>query len=573
MWTVIKRRLTRPVDCASQFRNFSASSVVESSALSVLPSAKSEPADLYINPICMQMDKMILKANAAEDILTILVTHRGALFVQNLVTAIDSLADLSLREIPFSTTRKMKFPDQYEEVQRDRLLTDPRYSLLVRDLIEYSGKLDIASIQRILESLQSLNHCHYKLFGAVLRRLYSMEIPPADLSSAISIGCSLEWGGFGRAETFYNRLGDHLISGIQSLSTLDFVNAVTMYSKLPKIYPELLHRFSLETCHRIATLSDRHIGYLSLALSAYGGDVVPSVKSAIRSAANELCNRIDSADLRDLVRLAISLRRTNIGHIPLLTKSLNRFVAELEVVRSQRERLDPSLATISDLSQLVDACAHFGIGDPGQLSAVILPHIQDSVDVVTEEASIRILHTLARFPSAITPSTVPIVNLLIRKIGSTSSTSWEKQKIKLMFIWFSKCMRFPISCDSEIRRFIIDQCLNQYLVARRGYMVPFPEDSKILWDMIVEAGLSDFAEFNSWVPNSPFHADILIREHRVAVLVLSQFDSLNPSVPVGTDAIQCDLIRNLGWEVVAIDRRKIRDHPNIDQIRQFLVHR
>ncbi|ANQ09937.1 Uncharacterized protein PCOAH_00045530 [Plasmodium coatneyi] len=47
---------------------------------------------IYVNEICMQMDKSILKCQTYEDILSILITHRGALFLQNLITAIRMLA-------------------------------------------------------------------------------------------------------------------------------------------------------------------------------------------------------------------------------------------------------------------------------------------------------------------------------------------------------------------------------------------------------------------------------------------------------------------------------------------------
>ena len=89
-------------------------------------------------------------------------------------------------------------------------------------------------------------------------------------------------------------------------------------------------------------------------------------------------------------------------------------------------------------------------------------------------------------------------------------------------------------------------------------MVPFPDDSRILWQLVSDAGLASNALFNEWIPNSPFHADVLIPERRVAGMVLSQFDALNPNQPVGTDALQCELIKQLGWEVFPIDRKQIR---------------
>ncbi|KAI4836722.1 hypothetical protein MKS88_004525 [Plasmodium brasilianum] len=53
---------------------------------------------IYINEICLQMDKKILKCQTYEDVLSILITHRGALFLQNLITAIRMLAGLVVEE-------------------------------------------------------------------------------------------------------------------------------------------------------------------------------------------------------------------------------------------------------------------------------------------------------------------------------------------------------------------------------------------------------------------------------------------------------------------------------------------
>ncbi|EDL46098.1 hypothetical protein, conserved [Plasmodium vivax] len=53
---------------------------------------------IYVNEICMQMDKSILKCQTYEDILSILITHRGALFLQNLITAIRMLAGFVIEE-------------------------------------------------------------------------------------------------------------------------------------------------------------------------------------------------------------------------------------------------------------------------------------------------------------------------------------------------------------------------------------------------------------------------------------------------------------------------------------------
>ncbi|EER11571.1 hypothetical protein Pmar_PMAR008552, partial [Perkinsus marinus ATCC 50983] len=43
----------------------------------------------YLNPICQQMDAKLRKLKTTEEILTAIITHRGVMFVQNLVTAVE----------------------------------------------------------------------------------------------------------------------------------------------------------------------------------------------------------------------------------------------------------------------------------------------------------------------------------------------------------------------------------------------------------------------------------------------------------------------------------------------------
>jgi hypothetical protein len=507
----------------------------------------------------MQMDKMILNASNPEDVLTILVTHRGALFLQNLVTSLGALADMSQQSVPFSKAQKFKFPEQFEETEKDKLLSDPRYTLLNRDLIDFSSKLDLESIESIMHALQTLNHAQYKLFGSLLRRLYSMEIQVQDIPTAISVAASLEWGGFGRAETFYNRLNELIVPHMADLGKVDFINTVLTFSKLPKMYGNVLTAACTHLPDRIRTMTPKEIGYVSLALSTYGGDVIPASRHAILMAADVILSN-PNVQLRDYVRVSIALRRTNISDENFFTQA---FDFALDTIKdTYRGRIDPSIGTISDIAQLVDSSAHFGI------SMNLLPvvkYLEDHIDIVTEESAIRFLFGLAMNQSAVCPSTILTVNMLIRKIGGTSSTAWEKHKTKIMMIWFAKCMQWPT--DSEIRKFIIDKCLAHFLIARRGYQVPFVEDGEVLWKALKAAlhpsqqtlsCVTDELLFNAWVPNSPFNADILIPSKRIAVLVLSQFDA-STNKPVGNDLLECQLVSSLGWEVIPIDRKFLSD--------------
>lgn len=125
-------------------------------------------------------------------------------------------------------------------------------------------------------------------------------------------------------------------------------------------------------------------------------------------------------------------------------------------------------------------------------------------------------------------------------------------------LWFSQQLWFP--SDATIPKFILDQCLAHYVRCRRGYGVPFPEEGKVVFDVCmhaIDAKKSDEILFNAWIPNSPYNADILIPQHRVAVLVLSQFDQSGN--PVGLDLLQCEHVKSLGWHVVPVDRSWVRD--------------
>ncbi|KAK1938353.1 hypothetical protein X943_000494 [Babesia divergens] len=70
------------------------SSAVEniSEALGAIPQSPTEAGreatTVYVNELCMQMDQLMFSCKDHEDLLVLLVTHRGAMYLHNLVTAI-----------------------------------------------------------------------------------------------------------------------------------------------------------------------------------------------------------------------------------------------------------------------------------------------------------------------------------------------------------------------------------------------------------------------------------------------------------------------------------------------------
>jgi hypothetical protein len=123
-----------------------------------------------------------------------------------------------------------------------------------------------------------------------------------------------------------------------------------------------------------------------------------------------------------------------------------------------------------------------------------------------------------------------------------------------MAIIVAKAMQFDF-VDAEFRKLVTDACLAHWLVGRRGYGVPYPEVSQWLFSALAQEAEGEKLLFNAWIPDSPYNADILLPDQRVALLVLSRFGSHGK--PVGVDLVQQRLIESLGWRVVAIDRRSL----------------
>ena len=516
---------------------------------------------LYLDPICLQMDQSLLKCGTPEELLTMLTTHRGVLFVHNLVTALSLLADMSQESIPFSKAQKFKYPGQLERVDRDRLLSDPRYVLLIRDLLEKAPYLDLESIRKIMADMRKLDHCHFQLFGALLRRVYSVDLGQSDIATAVSIGQDFEWAGFSKAQSFYGRLSDLVEKDAHNLSKKDSLNALLMFSRLGKLYPSVMDRLVGMLPYQTQCMTERELGISAIAASEFGA-AVPTAPAGIASIANELMSRenmFKSGNVRHWIRVGIALRRVNVMNSNFLNALWIRSLQELRACAQQRERMEPSISSISDLGSMVESCAYFGQGSASDLTDVIFPHLMDHLDIVTEETAIRILFGAAMFPASVTPRSAPTISLLIRKVASATD-SWEKHKLKIFSIWITKIMQFDF-VDSEFRKLVIDSSLSHYLIARRGYGVPYPEDSLPLFEafkMASEDAACGEVLFNEWIPDSPFNADILIPEMRIAILVLSRF-SIEGN-PVGSDLLEIKNVESLGWKVLPIDRKKLREN-------------
>ncbi|KAF8820962.1 hypothetical protein IE077_002615, partial [Cardiosporidium cionae] len=179
------------------------------------------------------MEQLLLKETDPEALLTLMVTHRGVFFVQNLVTLLRMLAEiaegdavnklvakdlltLQNNEPEFSTSLLSKvnslpytvpnkpyegFSEMYREIpaitemwkedlagihhgrsMAEWIIRDERYDLLLQDLHKYRSYLDFESLAVVVTSLRILQHKHFQILSAYIRPLLEKSSQLIDFS-------------------------------------------------------------------------------------------------------------------------------------------------------------------------------------------------------------------------------------------------------------------------------------------------------------------------------------------------------------------------------------------------------
>ncbi|AFZ81065.1 hypothetical protein BEWA_004730 [Theileria equi strain WA] len=203
-----------------------------------------ERPSIYINPVCMQLDQLLHNCDNYDSLLGVLVTHRGVMYLHNLVTVMTLLRDFaekdkgefqpdaddlfagysemhskqktahttSIDESRLTKTQKAILAKAKSEIlvhledpknehymkasQHSRKLSDAiirderllhvsslnlyRYDLLLQDLYVNRNKLDIASACHVIISLDSLGHKYFRLYNGILKHLLRMPMPFSD---------------------------------------------------------------------------------------------------------------------------------------------------------------------------------------------------------------------------------------------------------------------------------------------------------------------------------------------------------------------------------------------------------
>uniref|UniRef100_A0A3B0NAD8 RAP domain-containing protein n=1 Tax=Theileria annulata TaxID=5874 RepID=A0A3B0NAD8_THEAN len=211
-------------------RNLTTENITHSTDVPVRKQNDTEHSSLYMNPLCMQMDQLIYTCTNHDQVLNLLVTHRGAMYLHNLITVMNTLRqfvenepknkykpdcdelflgynnvfrkkelgeksniDLSnfsesekevIKKAQWEIIRHFEDPKNEEYLTtyhhnrdlKDAIIRDERYDLLLQDLYMNKNKLDMESMCNVIITLDALGHQYYRLYNGLLKRLLVIDI-------------------------------------------------------------------------------------------------------------------------------------------------------------------------------------------------------------------------------------------------------------------------------------------------------------------------------------------------------------------------------------------------------------
>eukprot|EP00913_Durusdinium_trenchii_P021637 g20331.t1 len=154
------------------------------------------------------MDQMLLKCENLESVLALLVTHRGVFFVHNLVTAIQVMASLD---------------EARDALAVNRLLRDPRYDVLLRDLLRFVPKLDFLAMTNVVctNRVEWRVSTYYALFSRMLHPL--MQQPGPEVGTLLRCMEAYCWAGYYEQNHFFRRFAQVLAESLDALDAPQLV--------------------------------------------------------------------------------------------------------------------------------------------------------------------------------------------------------------------------------------------------------------------------------------------------------------------------------------------------------------
>lgn len=482
---------------------------------------------VYANPICSQLDQLLLKCEDLESVLALLVTHRGVFFVHNLVTAIQVLGGLA--------------EEAGDPILVNRLLRDPRYDLLVRDLLRFVPKLDFLAMANVACSLRQLDHKHYVLLSRMLEPLLRQTVP--DVATLLRCVRAYSWAGYQQQHHFYAHCAAVLAEAAADLPPGQLVEACAVYGGAAHYHGRLFE--AAERALLARDLLERELRPREAALlaAAFTAHRRPRHDGLLLAVAAALEREAATMEMVDVIHCLTAFRRVALRLDTVMQAGFAACIPPLHRGWLLRRRVDGIRP--SHVASLLDCASYFGI-QTGVIR-VALDYLTDYVDELSDNASIQVVHAMCLTGGVATHSSM--LPFLFRKVGA--GTAWDKQKIRVFQLWVSQLLQFPW-LDTRLPRRCIQQGLRAWCLRRQGYGSPFPDEVRSVSEELsaMDVPHSTFLP----IPGTPYEVDIAVGKRKDALLVVSE-TSRNTFQPVGGALLQVKHLEARGWRCVLIPRQ------------------
>lgn len=483
---------------------------------------------VYANPICSQMDQLLLKCEGTDDVLALLVTHRGVFFVHNLVTAIQVLGAL--------------MTEAADHLALNALLRDPRYDLLVRDLLRFVPKLDFLAMANVACSLRQLDHKQYVLFSRMLVPL--LKQPPPDTRTLLRCIQAYSWAGYHFQDDFFKHFAVVLAERAPGLSGSELVETCALFGSAARYQVEVFQAVERSLVERgllREVLAPHEVSVVAKAFAAHLRTCHDDVMAVVAEVVARDASRMEVAQL---ARCLDAFRRLALRFDPAVHAALAAAAVPLRQAWLLRQPAEG--VKLADVATLLECAAFFGV-PLGDVAQPALDYLHDHVEQVGEQAAIHTVFAMCLFGEVSNRS--QLLLYLFRKIGA--GTAWERHKVRIFQIWVAQLLEFPW-LDAKLPKRCVESGMRANMLSRRGFGCPFPDEAIAIAAELQAMGVP--ARLFVPVPESPYEIDVAVGSRKDAFLIASEV-SRNSLDAVGGTLLQLRHLKARGWRCVVIPRR------------------
>jgi hypothetical protein len=474
---------------------------------------------------------MLLKCEDMESVLVLLTTHRGVFFVHNLVTAMQLLGDLGEES-------KLKDPLLVNEVLRD-----PRYDLLIRDLLRFTPQLDFRAMAAVALSLWQLDHKHYPLLSRMLQPILQQTTP--DVQTVLRCAQAYHWAGYTTQHRFFAHCADAVAEAAPGLEVGSLLDACALFGSVVQCSDRFFRAAKKELLETRGLLHSRElppsaVAAVALCFSAHlrteHDDVLEAIAGILECRASEMT-------LPDIARCFEAFRRLQLRFDGAIAAGLEVAAEHLRQAWLLRRQAD---VRASHVALLLEASAYFGVRHD-ELVAMALDYLEDLVDEVNERAAINTVYAMAVLGAS---QTHPLLlTFLMRKIGRGSA--WEAQRLRVFHLWICQQLQFPF-VDVRLPPRCLNSGLRAWLQHHSGFGTPFPQEANSVADELETMGM--FVRRFVEVPGTPYEVDVAFG-YKSAVLVVSEL-SRNLDSPIGGLVLKLNHLQAKGWRAALVQRTR-----------------